>query len=381
MLFVDALISYYERIIDQNIVEVTSNCEEVRIYERKSFFSKHLNALATDLSALEQQLIKKKHKNVTETFQIMTEAFHTAKRTVPSILYIPGIDYFWKSAAPRLQSLFIRLVRDIDPSLPLLLLATCDSDPFVPLLLLTVRESDGEELPKQIADPFPETEHPCIFKVELPSKEEREVFFQQLLGLPPSNKTAVLSKRMRGENQEDSEQKLKQQKVSHSSSEEGSESELETGCSFWTHSSSGPEAVVSKRMRGENQEDSEQNLKQLKVSHSSSEEGSESELETGCIFLTHSSSGPEAVVSKRMRGENQEDSEQKLKQQKASHSSSEEGSESELETGCIFLTHSSSGPEGSDNLDVSGYMAVVILMILFAGLYTLDLEVSQQMPT
>ncbi|XP_043935459.1 ATPase family AAA domain-containing protein 2-like [Protopterus annectens] len=112
------------------------------------------------------------------------QVFRAAKREVPSILYIPGIDHFWYSASHTLKLVFRRLVQEIDPSLPLLLLATCDSDPYVPLPLLTIRDADGDELPQELTASFPGTEHPCIFKVEIPSKEDREMFFRLLLGLP-----------------------------------------------------------------------------------------------------------------------------------------------------------------------------------------------------
>ncbi len=54
-----------------------------------------------------------------------TQVFLEAKRTSPSILYIPHIQQWWDTAAPSLRASFFSLLDSIPSFSPILLLATC----------------------------------------------------------------------------------------------------------------------------------------------------------------------------------------------------------------------------------------------------------------
>lgn len=54
------------------------------------------------------------------------QIFHEARRNLPSIIYVPHIDQWWGTTSETLRATFMSLLHDIDPSSPLLLLATSD---------------------------------------------------------------------------------------------------------------------------------------------------------------------------------------------------------------------------------------------------------------
>ena len=59
----------------------------------------------------------------------MFHAIHEAKRTVPSILYIPHLTALWNDVmTPSVQAAFLSMVRDIPPTSPLLVLAMMERD-------------------------------------------------------------------------------------------------------------------------------------------------------------------------------------------------------------------------------------------------------------
>lgn len=52
--------------------------------------------------------------------------FHEARRSLPSIIYIPHIDQWWLTISDTLRATFMSLLLDLDPASPLLFLATSD---------------------------------------------------------------------------------------------------------------------------------------------------------------------------------------------------------------------------------------------------------------
>ncbi|XP_059501931.1 ATPase family AAA domain-containing protein 2-like isoform X4 [Stegostoma tigrinum] len=108
--------------------------------------------------------------------------FREARRTAPSVLYMPHIDQWWESVGDTMRATFITLLQDIPTFTPILLLATCD----VPHSEL------AEEVRKIFVCHYGE-----VFDVGLPSHEERKKFFEELLlkqaaKAPPSKRKAVL---------------------------------------------------------------------------------------------------------------------------------------------------------------------------------------------
>lgn len=54
------------------------------------------------------------------------QIFVEAKRTSPSILYIPHIGQWWETVGPALRATFLSLLSSIPAFAPILLLATCN---------------------------------------------------------------------------------------------------------------------------------------------------------------------------------------------------------------------------------------------------------------
>lgn len=53
------------------------------------------------------------------------QVFCEAKRTSPSILYMPHVQQWWDTAGPALRASFLSLLDSIPSFSPILLLATC----------------------------------------------------------------------------------------------------------------------------------------------------------------------------------------------------------------------------------------------------------------
>uniref|UniRef100_A0A671ME62 ATPase family AAA domain-containing protein 2 n=1 Tax=Sinocyclocheilus anshuiensis TaxID=1608454 RepID=A0A671ME62_9TELE len=110
------------------------------------------------------------------------QVFCEARRTAPSILYIPHIQCWWDTVSSTLKATFISLLQDIPSFCPCLLLATC-SFPH-------------HTLYAEVQDLF-HVEYGEVFDVLLPSREERHRFFEDLIlnqaaKAPTSKRDAVL---------------------------------------------------------------------------------------------------------------------------------------------------------------------------------------------
>ncbi|XP_041422563.1 ATPase family AAA domain-containing protein 2 isoform X2 [Xenopus laevis] len=110
------------------------------------------------------------------------QLFREAKRTVPSILYIPHIHLWWETVGDTLKATFITLLRSIPSFSPILLLATSDVDHY--------------KLPNELQELFVD-DYGEVFHVQLVNKEERRAFFEDLIlnqaaKAPVSKKKAVL---------------------------------------------------------------------------------------------------------------------------------------------------------------------------------------------
>lgn len=53
------------------------------------------------------------------------QLFVEAKRTSPSIIYIPSIGQWWETVSPALRATFLSLLNSIPAFAPIFLLATC----------------------------------------------------------------------------------------------------------------------------------------------------------------------------------------------------------------------------------------------------------------
>ncbi|MBN3324700.1 ATAD2 protein, partial [Atractosteus spatula] len=105
------------------------------------------------------------------------QLFCEAKRTSPSILYIPNIDQWWETVGSALKATFLSLLHSIPSFSPILLLATCSVS--------------RDCLYKEVQDLF-QIEYGEVFCVQLPSQQERRKLFEDLIlnqtAKPPASK-------------------------------------------------------------------------------------------------------------------------------------------------------------------------------------------------
>ncbi|NXE48631.1 ATAD2 protein, partial [Casuarius casuarius] len=115
--------------------------------------------------------------SVTSPEETCAQLIREAQRTAPSIIYIPHIHLWWETVGVALKATFTTLLQNIPTFAPILLLATSD-----------VCHAD---LPKEIQDLFI-NDYGEVFNIQLPSKEERRKFFEDLIvnqaAKPPASK-------------------------------------------------------------------------------------------------------------------------------------------------------------------------------------------------
>ncbi|KAI1287653.1 ATPase family AAA domain-containing protein 2B [Halotydeus destructor] len=120
----------------------------------------HLAHLKLDASALYSVTARTPEES-------LAAIFSEALKRLPAVLYIPHIDSFWEILSDTLKVSFVSLLDDLEPSTPLLVLATS--------------EGTVEDLPTELQGVF--SRHCCTLKtlfMSLPSRAERETFFEQL---------------------------------------------------------------------------------------------------------------------------------------------------------------------------------------------------------
>ncbi|XP_044062597.1 ATPase family AAA domain-containing protein 2-like isoform X2 [Siniperca chuatsi] len=110
------------------------------------------------------------------------QIFVEAKRTSPSILYIPHIGQWWETVGPALRATFLSLLSSIPAFAPILLLATCSLN--------------YDQLSMEVQELF-RVEYGEVFHVQVPTSKERRNFFEDLFlnqasKAPVSKKKAVL---------------------------------------------------------------------------------------------------------------------------------------------------------------------------------------------
>ncbi|XP_075271024.1 ATPase family AAA domain-containing protein 2B isoform X2 [Opisthocomus hoazin] len=110
------------------------------------------------------------------------QIFREARRTVPSIIYVPNIGDWWEAVSETVRATFVTLLRDI-PS-------------FSRIFLLSTSESVYSELPEEVKCIF-RIQYEEIFYIQRPSEEDRLRFFKGLIldeaaKPPPRRKQAAL---------------------------------------------------------------------------------------------------------------------------------------------------------------------------------------------
>uniref|UniRef100_A0A8C0GLU8 ATPase family AAA domain containing 2B n=1 Tax=Chelonoidis abingdonii TaxID=106734 RepID=A0A8C0GLU8_CHEAB len=110
------------------------------------------------------------------------QIFREARRTVPSIVYMPHIGDWWEAVSETVRATFLTLLQDI-PS-------------FSPVFLLSTSETMYSELPEEVKCIF-RIQYEEVFYIQRPSEEDRLRFFQELIlnqasMPPPKRKQAAL---------------------------------------------------------------------------------------------------------------------------------------------------------------------------------------------
>ncbi|KAJ6690982.1 AAA DOMAIN-CONTAINING [Salix koriyanagi] len=95
--------------------------------------------------------------------EALVHIFGEARRTTPSILYIPNFDLWWDNAHEQLRAVLLTLLEELPSDLPILLLGSSSS---------SLAEIDGASLV------FP---HRSVYQVGKPSTEDRSLFFDRLI--------------------------------------------------------------------------------------------------------------------------------------------------------------------------------------------------------
>lgn len=91
------------------------------------------------------------------------QVFNEASRNVPSIIYVSSIDQWWPLVPETVKAVFLCRIAALDPSLPILILATT--------------EATYEELPDQLKNLF-STLRGEVFSIARTTEEQRTKFFK-----------------------------------------------------------------------------------------------------------------------------------------------------------------------------------------------------------
>ncbi|XP_018117073.1 ATPase family, AAA domain containing 2B L homeolog isoform X3 [Xenopus laevis] len=110
------------------------------------------------------------------------QVFREARRTVPSIVYMPQIGDWWDAVSDTVRATFLTLLQDI-PS-------------FSPILLLSTSETVYSDLPEEVRCIF-RIQYEEVFIIHRPNQEDRAKFFQDIIlhqaaMPPPRHKKAAL---------------------------------------------------------------------------------------------------------------------------------------------------------------------------------------------
>ncbi|CAK8575827.1 unnamed protein product [Lathyrus sativus] len=96
--------------------------------------------------------------------EALVHIFGEARRTTPSILYLPQFDVWWETAHEQLRAVLLTMLEELPSDLPILLLGTSSA-----------ALADVEEVPTSV---FP---HRSVYQVNMPSTEDRTLFFNRLI--------------------------------------------------------------------------------------------------------------------------------------------------------------------------------------------------------
>eukprot|EP00111_Clytia_hemisphaerica_P018767 TCONS_00055493-protein len=114
--------------------------------------------------------------------EAVAQLFREARRTAPSILYLPHLESWWSSINDTTRASFMTLLYDLPSHVPVLLVSTCDS-PY-------------ETLSEELQDLF-STSHNEVLMVSSPTDEQRNEFFQDIIMKQALKKPVEQNKRVK----------------------------------------------------------------------------------------------------------------------------------------------------------------------------------------
>lgn len=80
----------------------------------------HIHSFVLDLGTLYRE------SGITPE-EACTQVFNEARRSIPSVIYVPSIDQLWSLISETVKNIFVSHLAQIEPKVPLLLLATADT--------------------------------------------------------------------------------------------------------------------------------------------------------------------------------------------------------------------------------------------------------------
>ncbi|XP_063905378.1 ATPase family AAA domain-containing protein 2-like [Zophobas morio] len=119
----------------------------------------HIHSYMLDLATL----YKETGRSAEEA---LIQVFSEARRNVPSVIYIPNIDNWWSLVSETVKSILDAQLSQLDPNIPILLLATADTT--------------YDNLPDEIQNIFSRYRKE-VYQLDLPNDCNREAFFKPLL--------------------------------------------------------------------------------------------------------------------------------------------------------------------------------------------------------
>ncbi|XP_050373104.1 ATPase family AAA domain-containing protein At1g05910 [Argentina anserina] len=96
--------------------------------------------------------------------EALVHIFGEARRTTPSILYLPHFNLWWETAHEQLRAVLLTLLEDFPSDLPILLLSTSSAPP--------------SEVDAMTSSIFSER---SVYQVSMPATEDRSLFFDRLI--------------------------------------------------------------------------------------------------------------------------------------------------------------------------------------------------------
>ncbi|KAH1015165.1 hypothetical protein HUJ05_012934 [Dendroctonus ponderosae] len=131
------------------------------------------------------------------------QIFNEARKNVPSIIYIPNIDRWWKLASDTVKAIYLSQLKEIDPNVPILILAAADAEArrqffrnIIDICLRPIREARDRpvtppSLPREDTPPpiqLTEEQAQKLYETEEHTLRELRIFLRDMCKKLANNK-------------------------------------------------------------------------------------------------------------------------------------------------------------------------------------------------